>query len=100
VIGIFAVVHDGVVQDGAARIACSPTYEGYRVGDGFDDRGGVDLSWAGLEPSPARASRGCKNDRPMAITLIAIVRRDPIALVICKSPVKCCQNATLSFEQR
>src|SRR5579862_5606589 len=34
VVGICSVVHDGVVQNRASRIACSPTYEGERVGSG------------------------------------------------------------------
>ena len=46
VIRIFAVVHDGVVQDRASRIVCSPTDEGKRVGNGFDGRADVDLGRA------------------------------------------------------
>jgi hypothetical protein len=45
VIGIFAVMHDGVVQDGASRIVCSPTDKGECVGYGFDGRADVDLGW-------------------------------------------------------
>src|SRR5580692_6383757 len=61
---------------------------------------GLTLIWAGPEPSRAHASRGCKNNRPMAITQIAIMRRDPFTLVICRSPMQCCPERGSFIEQR
>src|ERR1700751_1884879 len=55
-----------------------------------DSTVGLTLTWAGLEPSRAHAVGGCKNNMPMAITQIAIMRRDPFTLVICRSPMPCC----------
>src|SRR6202035_805434 len=60
---------------------------------------GLTSTWAGLEPSRAHAGRGCTNDRLMPITLIAIVRYDPFALLICRPPLKCCRNAALRLKK-
>src|ERR1700722_15927837 len=57
-----------------------------------DSRIGLTLTEVGREPSPASASRGCRNNKVMAVTLTAIMTRDLIALVIFKSPVKCCSG--------
>src|SRR5579862_2846794 len=54
-----------------------------------DSTVGLTLTWDGLEPSLAQASGGCKNNMPTAITQIAIMRRDPFTLVICRSPIQC-----------
>src|SRR5580692_1593732 len=60
---------------------------------------GLTLIWAGPEPSRAHASRGCKNNRPMAITQIAIMRRDPFTLVISDLLCSVAQNAALSLNK-
>src|SRR5580693_10033877 len=65
-----------------------------------DSTVGLTLTWAGLEPSRAHAIGGCKNNMPMAITQIAIMRRDPFTLVICRSPIQCCPERGSFIKQR
>src|ERR1700686_5546316 len=57
---------------------------------------GVALSLLGFEPSIAHASRGCTNNRPRAIALIASMRRDPFILIIFRTSFEHCENALRS----
>src|SRR5271169_4754099 len=65
-----------------------------------DSTVGLTLTWDGFEPPRAHAIGGCKNNVPMAITQIVIMRRDPFTLVICRSPMQFCPERGSFIEQR